>query len=345
MNLPASGSPPAKHRHALHGILLSVLVTVAGCGGGSASSGAGGGTPAPPAPSAPPVAGQLSQVTGFGLNAGSLNMYVYVPAGLTANRPLVVILPGCAGHAAEYDTETGWAKWADQMQFSLLIPEVTSVQPNGCFRWYDPAHQARGSGEPATIIEMVDWMKSHYAVDPARVFVTGFSGGGGETNVMLATYPDVFAAGAPVAGFPYKCAVGGSEVSACQFSALTKTPQQWGDLVRAANPSWHGPWPRVSVWNGTADTTVIPANAQETMQQWTDVNGEDQTPETDETVAGYPHKVYGAAKVETYEVTGMGHAIPIKPGTDPDSCGAGGPTASSNICGSLYIARWFGLDH
>jgi len=36
-----------------------------------------------------------------------------------------------------------------------------------------------------------------------RVFICGLSGGGAMANVMLADYPEVFAAGAIIGGFPY----------------------------------------------------------------------------------------------------------------------------------------------
>ena len=39
-------------------------------------------------------------------------------------------------------------------------------------------------------------------IDRRRIFVTGLSAGGAMTLAMLATYPDVFAAGAVIAGLP-----------------------------------------------------------------------------------------------------------------------------------------------
>ncbi|MFT4074452.1 MAG: PHB depolymerase family esterase [Asticcacaulis sp.] len=269
-------------------------------------------------------------------------MYAYVPAGLTANRPLVLILPGCGGVAVDYDDETGWTKWADSMGFSLVIAETTT-QYNNCFNFYVPADQERGSGEPATLIAMIDWMKTHYAVDSSRVFVTGFSGGAAMTNVMLATYPDVFAAGAPIAGIPYKCATSLDEVEGC-FNGATVSAQTLGDRVRAAYSGYTGSWPRVSIWHGTADDIINFSNEDQEMQQWTNVHGQDQTPETSDTVAGYPHKIYGANLVETYVLTNLEHYIPVAPGSGAEQCGGGGSTADAGICSSLYIARWFGLD-
>jgi poly(3-hydroxybutyrate) depolymerase len=41
--------------------------------------------------------------------------------------------------------------------------------------------------------------------------------------------------------------------------------------VRKAS-SHRGPWPRVSVWHGNDDKTVIPSNALEILKQWTAVH-------------------------------------------------------------------------
>jgi poly(hydroxyalkanoate) depolymerase family esterase len=57
-----------------------------------------------------------------------------------------------------------------------------------------------------SIRQVVDKMVSDHGINPARVFVTGLSGGGAMTSVMLATYPEVFAGGAIVAGLPYGAA-------------------------------------------------------------------------------------------------------------------------------------------
>ena len=291
-----------------------------------------------------------TEVTGFGTNPGNLRMFKYVPSGLPAGAPMVVALHGCAQTAANYDAETGWQLFADRYRFALLLPQQQSANnSSSCFNWFEAGDTARGQGEALSIKQMVDRMVADHGVATSRIYVTGLSAGGAMTSVLLATYPDVFAGGAILSGLPYRCATSQSAAFSCMNPGSDLTPAQWGDKVRAAS-TWTGPWPIVSIWHGDSDFTVRPMNLTESMEQWTNVHGIDQTADVSDTVAGYPHKVYktaaGAAPAETYTITGMGHGTPVDPGTGESQCGtAGAYILDVNICSSYYIARFFGLDN
>jgi poly(hydroxyalkanoate) depolymerase family esterase len=291
-----------------------------------------------------------TEVTGFGSNPGNLRMFKFVPAGLPANAPLVVALHGCSQSAASYDAETGWQMLAGRWQFALLLPQQQSGNNSStCFNWFTTGDTSRGQGEPLSIRQMVDRMIADHGIAADRVYVTGLSAGGAMASVMLATYPDVFTGGAILSGLPYRCATSQTAAFSCMNPGNDFTPAQWGGKVRAAS-SWNGAWPIVSIWHGDADYVVRPANLTESMEQWTDVHGIDQTPDVSDTVAGYPHKVYkdaaGTPRVETYTITGMGHGTPVDPGTGETQCGtAGAYILDANICSSYHIGRFWGLDN
>ncbi|MEU4424289.1 PHB depolymerase family esterase [Actinoplanes sp. NPDC024001] len=289
------------------------------------------------------AAATLTQVGSFGSNPGALRMYSYVPTGLPAGRPLIVALHGCTQSANAYYSNSGWPKYADLYQAAIVFPEQTSANNAlSCFNWFTAGDIARGQGEALSVKQMVDHAIRTYGSDASRVYVTGLSAGGAMTAVMLAAYPDVFAGGAVVAGLPYNCG------TVCQYQAQSRTPKQWGDLVRAANPGYTGPWPRVAIWHGTADTTVVPANATELRDQWTNVWGISQTPSStaglpgSTTVTNY-HDSTGRSAVSLYEVRGLGHGTPVAPGSAEDQCGTTGAYFLSSICSSYHIARSWGL--
>jgi poly(hydroxyalkanoate) depolymerase family esterase len=277
----------------------------------------------------PAAAASLQEVTGFGSNPGALRMYRYVPDGLPAGRPVVVALHGCTQNAAGYAAGTGWTSFADRWGFSVVLPQQQSGNnPSQCFNWFQSADIERGRGEAASVAQMVDRQLADVSGDASRVYVTGLSAGGGMTAVMMATYPEKFAAGGVVAGLPYGCAQAAGSPYVCMYVGATQTPRQWGDRVRAARPGYTGPWPVLTVLHGTADYTVKPVNMTDLVEQWTDVHGADTAADVTDTVAGHPHQVYrgpgGGAVVETYSLTGMGHGQPVDPGSGPAQCGTAG---------------------
>lgn len=294
-------------------------------------------------------AASLTEVTAFGTNPGNLRMFRYVPNGLPAGRPVVVALHGCTQDAAGYGTGSGWTQLADRYGFSVLLPQQQSANnASGCFDWFQSGDIARGQGEAASIAQMVDRQLADTGGDPARVYVTGLSAGGGMTAVMMAAYPEKFAGGGIVAGLPYGCAQAAGSPYVCMYVGATQTPKQWGDRVRAARPGYTGPWPTLAVVQGTADYTVKPVNMTDLVAQWTDVQGTDQTADGSDTVAGYPHRVYrnaaGRTVVETYSITGMGHGQPVDPGSGPAQCGtAGAYLLDVDLCAGYRFALAWGL--
>ena len=296
-----------------------------------------------------PILAALAAVASFGSNPGALDMYEYVPAGLPSNAPLVVVLHGCTQTASAMEA-AGWNALADQYHFAVLYPQQRSAnQSLSCFMWYGATDIARTGGEAQSIIQMVDTEVSSHAIDTNKVFVTGLSAGAAFTAVMLATYPDRFAAGSIMAGVPYKCATDVTSASSCQQMSATsqKTAAAWGDLVRGGDTGFSGTWPRVQIWQGTSDYTVNPANATELVKQWTNVWGTDQTADATDTISTATRTQFKAGNtvaVELYTVTGMGHAIAI--GMDPD--GACPATTSAyfsdeKICSTTRAAQFFGL--
>jgi poly(hydroxyalkanoate) depolymerase family esterase len=293
----------------------------------------------------------LTQVTGFGSNPGNLAMFTYVPAGLPSNAPVVLVLHGCTQSAAAMEA-SGWTAAANAQKFYVIYAQTSSANnSSSCFNWFELGDITRDQGEALSLRQMVGWVLANTSTDPNRVSVTGFSAGAFMSATMAALYPDVFAAAAVNAGGPYHCATSTNEAFSCMNPGVNRTPTAWGDLVRSAVPGYTGRRPRISLWHGTTDTTVRPANLVESVDQWTNVFGTDQTADLTETVSGHTHKVYrdgsGAAVVETYEIAGMGHAIPVDPQFNLPAGAACGSTGTYfgdfNLCGVYQQELFFGL--
>jgi acetylxylan esterase len=281
------------------------------------------------APLAPP-AGALQPVPDFGPNPTGLAMHLYVPPRRQHRAPVLVVLHYCTGTGPVMFEATDYASLADRYGFVVIYP--TAGRADGCFDVTSPQALRRdGGSDPVGVVSMVRYAQRHLHADRHRVFAAGFSSGAELTNVLLATYPDVFAAGSVMAGTAVGCytADDGGWNPNCENGGTIRTARQWGDVVRAAYPGYAGPRPRVQLWHGTADEILAYPNFGEEIKQWTDVLrarpcGTDQ-PRPTWTRTRYSTRS-GRVVIEAYSVAGGAHGIAF---SEPDI--------------ERYAIRFFGL--
>jgi poly(3-hydroxybutyrate) depolymerase len=190
-------------------------------------------------------------------------------------------------------------------------------------------------------------MKKDHSIDGKRIFVTGLSAGGAMAVNLGAVYPDLFVGVAAMAGLPYGCATDVASGLSC-MKGKDQTPQQWGDVARKARPGYGGPYPRMAVYHGDKDGMVAHSILDEIMEQWVNLHGADTQPEVEDTVSGHPRRVYhdqaGQPVVETFLIKGMGHGIPVDPGTGPKQGGSVSLFSFNvKLWSTHYIAAFWGL--
>jgi poly(hydroxyalkanoate) depolymerase family esterase len=227
---------------------------------------------------------------------------LFLPAAPAAPVPLVVMLHGCDQDSQAFAELTGMNSLAARYGFVVAYPEQTD-HPLRCWRWYEPAHQVRGQGEPAAIVSIVDAVaaRDDVTIDRSRIYVAGLSAGASMATIVAAAYPDVFAALAVAAGVPYGAAsdcLGAFNVME-RISARLWTPDAlaaWTDYGKAYGACfWSGYFNPflapiiapdslggraleamgdarrvvpVIVFQGLADETVRPDNGWDVVSQW-----------------------------------------------------------------------------
>ncbi|KAF2021287.1 carbohydrate esterase family 1 protein [Aaosphaeria arxii CBS 175.79] len=267
------------------------------------------------AASAQQLSSQLTQIKDFGPNPRNVSMYIYVPKNLTAKPPILVVPHWCHGTAQDAFRGRPYASLGDQYGFISIYPD----SPNKADQCWDVSSKQslthNGGGDALGIVSMVRWALEKYGGDKNRVFVTGTSSGAMMTNVLIGSYPDVFAAGSAWAGVPFGCyAADGFGVWSddCAKGKIIKNGTEWAAIVKAAYPGYNSFRPKIQVFHGTKDDILFPQNLKEEIKQWTAVLGLSSTPTSttpNTPLKGWTRYRYGTT-FEAYEAEGVTHDIP-----------------------------------
>jgi poly(hydroxyalkanoate) depolymerase family esterase len=194
---------------------------------------------------------------------GTQHYELYVPSTYKAGTPvaLVVALHGCTQTAAQFRQLSRWDALAEAKGFIVVFPQQ---DPNAnylkCWNFFQDGSMHRSAGDPARIAAVTRVIEGNYAVDPQRVYAAGLSSGGAMASVMAATYPDLFAAIGIGSGCEY------AATAACA-GYRSADPVQAGQQAYREMGSRARQMPFIA-FQGDADTTVPPVNADQLVQQW-----------------------------------------------------------------------------
>lgn len=131
------------------------------------------------------------------------------PAGLdpAVRAPLLILLHGSGGNGAEILRNSGLEATADRRGFIVVAPDAAIPAGTG-FAWNIPGvptvtgkiPDASDADDVAHLARVVDRLTAEDCVDPARVYVTGLSGGGRMASWLGCVESARYAAIAPVVG-------------------------------------------------------------------------------------------------------------------------------------------------
>ncbi|HTQ06905.1 MAG TPA: PHB depolymerase family esterase [Polyangiaceae bacterium] len=234
-------------------------------------------------------AGSWSNSYAFG---ATLKGDLYTPTTPAASPAILVAIHMCSGHSS---TVHGWFdQYADKQGFYIIAPDAGK----NCFD-----SSAKRSGDPAAIVTMVQYLLTNKNADKTRVFAAGMSSGGCMTNTLLAIYPDVFAGGSAMPGFPAGgWPAGDTSCTKCGSSPPSTDGSYWAMQATSAF-QWSGQYGCSQQWVGGGDQYNFNGWLPAVVAQWQTLAGLDKGTMATTTWSGWTRTVYkdksGNIRMET----------------------------------------------
>lgn len=244
-----------------------------------------------------------------GVNPGELAAYIY-----TNNIPtksLLVLLHGCGQDSQTFTKKTGLLEAAERKNFMLLLPQQTkSNNAQLCFNWFSPIDQHGDKGESASIIAMINFVKSKYAI--TDIYIAGLSAGGSMTSNLISLHPGLFHSAAIISGIGYPCADDLVKAISCMKNGMVQ--DLLGPATILLNQQKQSvQWPNLSVITGTSDNIVNPKNSNQLAELWSLILHTNTT-ETKQISGASLHIKRNQQNnkfVSLIEIDGMGHGWPV----------------------------------
>jgi len=258
-------------------------------------------------PSVEPIAPASDlQARRFQGPAGARDYRLFVPSAPRMPAPLVVMLHGCTQTPDDFAAGTGMNALAEAQGVFVAYP-AQSARANGqrCWNWFEPADQERGAGEPEIIAGITRALIGEFPIDPARVYIAGFSAGGAAAANVARAYPDLYAAVGIHSGLAAGCARDlPSALAAMRAGAPGEAmPTGLGAAAAVVVPT--------IVIHGEADAVVSPRNLDAVLAQ----AGAERLRASRETLSGGRagrRTLYtdasGRVLAESVRIEGSGHA-------------------------------------
>jgi len=185
-----------------------------------------------------------------------VEVHLYTPVGLSPigdGRSLMVVLHGCVQTNDDLKARANLENAAEAYGMVMALPRVPlGGVYSGCWDYYGPLH-TRDSRHNDDVLAMTQELLGDpdLDVDPAQVYITGFSSGGGEALVLACLAPDIYA-GAGIAAGPAL----GTEALELSFVAtdVATTANLCAELAGEQAPEFSTQL--AAVYTGTQDFTV-----------------------------------------------------------------------------------------
>ncbi|XQW86423.1 PHB depolymerase family esterase [Thalassotalea piscium] len=273
--------------------------------------------------------------------SGMDSVHIYQPTTtplINNKRALMINLHGCLMSNTNMKEHAGWSQVADKFGMVVALPDVPDrgAFSIDCWDYYGSDHTRLNKYNNDIIQLALELIKRpELNIDPDQVYITGFSSGGGQVNVIACLAPDIFS-GVGSASGP------GLGTTATQYANVPshysniKQAKSCQDMAGKYSPNFATQI--YSTIHGSADTTVAPNFNEHGAAIMANVYGAAHKSSaipisTDGTNVIFSDSI--GPRVSKIVVNGMGHKWPSKNGANT------GYFVNNKVNYPNYVTQWF----
>ena len=232
---------------------------------------------------------------------------LFLPGAPAPDRPLILALHGCGQTPDDFARGTRLDHAAGRRGLRVLYPAQTAIANQSlCWNWF--ASSSPAGGEVADLLTLVRTIQRTLQPEAPRLVVMGFSAGGYMAVNLVCAAPALVMGVGVSAGGPYRCADSVFSAPACMRGERLDGSTS---AARCTSVSGTLPSVRASLWHGSTDPVVNPANLDALTRMFVRLH-EPRPAATTERRDGELRSVYrqpdGRAVIESWLIHGMGHA-------------------------------------
>ena len=285
----------------------------------------------------------------FGDNPGELSASIFNPnasktAQDTSVDALVVLLHGCVQDGIELANDSGLTAKSREHGFAVLaVQQSYENNVKRCFNWFSSQDTQIDSGEMLSLKNMILTAKKQ--LNAKHIYLMGLSAGGAMASAALVNYPEMFDAGAVIAGLPYPCADNLTKAISCMKTGPSQTVPELVAAAQSLHPKVKH-WPALVVLTGTNDQVVNATNSQKLAMQWatlTQASEHTQSNPSDEYHSRTWINTNQKTVISLIEINNMNHGIAVNPDI-PDGGKEGDFLLKSPISAVVEIIKLWGLQ-
>jgi poly(3-hydroxybutyrate) depolymerase len=126
----------------------------------------------------------VKQTMSFG--GATRTWYVHLPASYDGSKavPLVLALHGVFNTGDQFAPQSEWTPVSDQQGFIVVYPNGGLVYNPTSLGWNSYVYDGSAPDDTGFLVQLISTLESEYKIDPDRIYMAGFSNGGGMANTF-----------------------------------------------------------------------------------------------------------------------------------------------------------------